>query len=85
MTNLRNLTKSLQAAREELESLSVGYAIDATAADVAALLEVAQTLAKLVEDETDRRFTRLDSSEIEDVVDGWFDAADKVAARRGEA
>lgn len=85
MTNLRNLTKSLQAAREELESLSVGYGIDATAADVAALLEVAQTLARLVEDETDRRFTRLDSSEIEDVVDGWFDAADKVAARRGEA
>ena len=44
----------------------------------------AQALAQLVEDETNRRFTRLDDSEIEDVVNGWFEESGKVAARRGE-
>mgnify|MGYP003348148823 CR=1 FL=1 len=31
-----------------------------------------------------KRFTRLDVSEIENVVDLWLDESDKVAERRGE-
>lgn len=54
------------------------------APSVAELLVEVQAIAKLVEDETGRRFTRLDGSEIEDVVNGWYDDVEKVAARRGE-
>ena len=43
-----------------------------------------QALAQLVEDETNRRFTRLDDSEIEDVVNEWFESASQVSSRRGE-
>lgn len=84
MSDLAQLTKRIIAAREELESLSVGYTIDATAADVAEFLEACQSVAQMIEDETARRFTRLDMSELEEVVDWWMDEAGKVAARRGE-
>lgn len=84
MTNLAQLTKQLIAARKEIEWLAVGYQTDASRDDVAEFLEACQTVAQLMEDETARRFTRLDMGEIEDAVDGWLESADKVAARRGE-
>jgi hypothetical protein len=52
--------------------------------DIASLLSEVQAIAQLCEDETGRRFTRLTESEVEDMVQGWADQADKVDARRGE-
>lgn len=85
MSDLAILTAKLAAAREQLESLAAGYTTDATAPDVAAFLEEVQALAQFMDDEAAEPFVGLDTSEIEDVVDYWFETADKVAARRGEA
>lgn len=82
------LAEHLQDAGEALEMLAGGesgllHNAD-TAKSVAALLDVLQDIASLIEDETGRRFTRLTTTQIEDVVEGWFETADKVDARHGE-
>jgi len=86
--DMKTMTRLLRDAQEAVERLACGEdgLLDNTdtAADVVAMLVEVQALAQLVEDETNRRFTRLDDSEIENVVDGWFDEAGKVAARHGE-
>jgi len=85
--DMKTMTRLLRDAQEALEFLAGGE--DGmlnnadTATDVAAMLVEVQALAQFVEDETGRRFTRLNDSEIENVVNGWFDAS-KVAARHGE-
>jgi hypothetical protein len=88
MHDYAKLTAALQEAGEALERLACGerglLPNDTNGHDIAALLVEVQRIAELVEDETNRRMTRLDDSEIEDVIDGWLDAADKVDSRRGE-
>lgn len=85
----KTMTRLLRDAAEAMERLACGDdgLMDAsdTARDVAALLVEVQALAQLCEDESGRRFTRLDDSEIESMVDGWYDEAGKVADRHGEA
>lgn len=84
----KTMTRLLRDAAEAMERLACGEdgLMDEsdTARDVAALLVEVQSLAQLMEDETSKRFTRLNDDEIEDTVMGWFEAADKVAACRGE-
>lgn len=82
------MTRLLRDTAEAMERLACGEAgsLDNsdTAADVAAMLMEVQCIAQLLEDETGKRFTRVDDDEMEDTVKGWFDTADKVAANRGE-
>lgn len=84
----KTMTRLLRDAAEAMERLACGEdgLMDEsdTARDVAALLVEVQSLAQLCEDETGRRFTRLDDSDLEVMVDSWFDEAGKVAARHGE-
>jgi len=86
--DMKTMTRLLREAQEAVERLACGEEgmLDNadTAQDVADLLIEAQALAQLVEDETNRRFTRLDDSEIEDVVNEWFESASQVGSRRGE-
>jgi hypothetical protein len=85
MTNLAQLTQQLNEAREELRRLAAGYSVpDVTAEEVVDLIGSAQDFAAFMEDQMNRRFTRLGLLDIEDSVNGWFEYADKVAARRGE-
>lgn len=84
----KTMTRLLRDAQEAIERLACGEAglldNNDTAADVAAMLVEVQALAQLVEDETNRRFTRLDDTEIEDVVDGWFSSVAFVEGRMGD-
>jgi len=86
--HLKALTCLLREANEAIERLACGESgmLDTldTASDVAEFLAEVQALAQLVEDETSRRMTRLDDSEIENMVAGWFDEADAVDERHGE-
>jgi hypothetical protein len=88
--NFKTLAKHLTEASEAIERLSCGedgmLPDGTTAHDVLELMEVCQTVAKLIEDESGNRirFTRLNASEIEDVINVWYAAADNIAARRGE-
>lgn len=84
----KEMTRLLRDAAEAIERLTCGddglLCMTDTAVDVAALLAEVQAIAQVCEDETGRRFTRLDDSEIEDMVNGWFDEACAVAERHGE-
>jgi len=84
----KTMTRLLRDAAEAMERLACGEhgMMDEsdTYQSVAEMLVEVQCLAQLMEDETGKRFTRLDDDEIEDTVKGWLEAADKVAAHRGE-
>lgn len=84
----KTMTRLLSDAAEAMERLACGEGglMDTTDTyqTVAAMLVEVQCIATLMEDETGKRFTRLDDDQIEDTVKGWFEAADKVAACRGE-
>jgi len=82
------MTKLLSDTAEAMERLACGEAgsLDNsdTATDVAAMLMEVLAIAQLLEDETGLRVSQIGDDELEDTVKGWLDAADKVAANRGE-
>ena len=82
------MTRLLRDTVEVMERLACGNGGMMDEGDtyqaVAEMLVEVQCIAQLLEDETGKRFTRLDDDELEDTVKGWLDAADKVAANRGE-
>jgi hypothetical protein len=84
----KTMTRLLRDTAEVMERLACGDGGMMDEGDtyqtVAEMLVEVQSIAQLLEDETGKRFTRLDDDELEDTVKGWLDAADKVAACRGE-
>lgn len=83
---IKNITKMLVDATEALEHMACGddglMDIGTTRGDVIAMIDQITDFVNLCEDELGTRLTRAGDNQIERMVEGWFDGAAKVAARR---
>lgn len=88
MNTMQRITKLLGEAQEALEMLAGGEAgmLDegTTVMNIADMIDAVRDMAGFLEDEFGSRLTRTNDLETQDMVQCWFDTADKVDARRGE-